>query len=65
MKVEQAIVTAQPGPGRWTISSRVLLQCELIGPPDDPFYAVRLLEAGAGLEVGTEITVPAAKVTLD
>jgi hypothetical protein len=62
LKVEQAVVTKQPGTGCWAITGRVLLNCELIDPPDGDFVAIRLTEAGAGLQVGAEIVVPAVKL---
>lgn len=61
MKVEQCIITDQ-GHGVHEITSRVWLSCELVEPPDGDFLLVRLLQAGAGLSVGAEITVPAGKV---
>lgn len=62
MKVEQCIIEKQPG-GSFAITSRVRLACEFAETADDMFARVRLLEAGAGLEVGDEITVPAAKLS--
>lgn len=58
MKVEQCIIAKQPS-GSFQITQRVLLACELVAPADDAFIHIRLLEAGAGLEAGDELTVPA------
>jgi hypothetical protein len=62
MKVEQCIITKQPG-GAFAITARVALACEFVEAPDGLFALVRLLESGAGLEIGAEITVPMAKLS--
>jgi hypothetical protein len=64
MKVEQAVMTQDPdNVSNWTISSRVKLLCEVI--EDVPPYQkrVRILEAGAGLNVDDIIVAPSAKIT--
>lgn len=65
MTVEQPIIEQIAGSTDYRITSRVQLACELVGPPDGNFLTVRLLEAGAGLVAGAEITVHASKVTPD
>jgi hypothetical protein len=64
MTVEQAVITQTPGTKEFSISDRIRLACELVEPADGPLLRVRLLEAGAGLPVGHEMTVHASKVGL-
>lgn len=63
MTCEQCIIT-KVSPGQFEITGRVQLACELLEAPDDQLVRVRILEPGAGLAVGAEITVPTAKVTV-
>ncbi len=60
-QVEQCIIDAEGG-GRFEITNRVWLNCELTGEGDGAFLEVRLLEAGAGLEVGHLAFVHSSKV---
>lgn len=62
MRVEQCIINKQPN-GSFAVASRVNILCEFVDAPDDLFARVRLLETGAGLAAGAEITVPMAKLS--
>lgn len=61
MKVEQCIVEKQGVV--MAITDRVRLECELVETISETRVKVRLLEAGAGLEIGAEIIVPASKIS--
>lgn len=64
MKVEQAIVEQDPlNSSKFNIVGRVHLECEVVEPQPPYRTKVRILEAGAGLNVGDEIVVPTVKIT--
>jgi hypothetical protein len=63
MKVRIPVITeTTPGSRQFSAAVRIEAACELVEPPEGPFYLVRLLEPVAGLQVGAEITVPATEV---